>query len=223
MIRAIYVVVEGQTEGEFVKSLMRPYFADRHNFYDVQPILMTTSPGHRGGDVSFARYQKNIALKLKERNDALITSLIDFYRLSSDFPKHVEASKFSQVEDRVAFLENACSEVIISKQFVPYIQLYEFEALLFTSIQGFKYLGTLSKSQREAIRSVIDQFHNPELINEGQQTAPSKRLATIIPGYQKVLYGNMIALENGFATILNKCPRFRAWIELLGSKIQRDG
>ncbi len=223
MIRAIYVVVEGQTEGEFVKSLMRPHFADRHNFYDVQPIPMTTSPGHRGGDVSFARYQQNISLKLKERSDALITSLIDFYRLSSDFPKYEDAKRHSRVEDRAAFLESACSEVITSKHFVPYIQLHEFEALLLSSIHGFEYLGILSESQKEAIQSVVNQFHNPELINEGQQTAPSKRLANIIPGYQKVLYGNMIALENGFPAILNKCPRFRAWIKLLESKIQHDG
>ena len=223
MIRAIYIIVEGQTEGEFVKSLIRPYFANKHKFYDVQPILMTTSSGHRGGSVSFARYQNNIALKLKERSGALVTSLIDFYRLSSDFPKYEKARRYIQAEDRVAFLERACSEVIISERFIPYIQLHEFEALLFTSLSGFEYLGALSDSQKEAVQAIVNQFPNPELINEGQQTAPSKRLAAIIPGYQKVLYGNMIALENGFQTILDKCPRFGAWIKLLEVKVQRNG
>ena len=79
----------------------------------------------------------------------------------------------------------------------------------------------LSDQQLASIQAVIDQFGNPKLINEGQHTAPSKRLATIIPSYQKVLYGNMIALENGFQTVLNKCPRFRAWIATLEEKMKR--
>ena len=61
------------------------------------------------------------------------------------------------------------------------------------------------------------------MINEGRATAPSKRLERLIPGYEKVLYGSMIALENGFQVILDKCPRFQNWIQLLEDKIHSHG
>ena len=65
------------------------------------------------------------------------------------------------------------------------------------------------------IQGIIDSFENPEEINSGRDTAPSKRLIRIIPEYDKVLYGNILALEIGLQCILDKCPRFKAWIELL--------
>lgn len=222
VIRAIYIVVEGDTEEEFVNSLLQPHFASIHRFYDVRAIKLATSSGHKGGDLSFARYQHNVALLLNQESDVVVTSLIDFYQLRTDFPSYNEAKKQNRPEDQVAMLENACNSTMNNDRFIPYIQLHEFEALVFSARRGFDQLG-LSARQLAEINKILTQFPNPELINEGQQTAPSKRLAAIIPGYQKVLYGNMIALENGFQTILSKCPRFNAWIKLLESKIQRDG
>lgn len=65
------------------------------------------------------------------------------------------------------------------------------------------------------IKAIIDAFDNPEDINSSPETAPSKRLMRIIPGYDKVLFGNIIALENGLSLVLEKCPRFRTWIDTL--------
>ena len=43
-----------------------------------------------------------------------------------------------------------------------------------------------------------------------------KKLADFIKeDYDKVLEGNLIALEIGFSKIMEKCTRFRAWIEKL--------
>lgn len=33
--------------------------------------------------------------------------------------------------------------------------------------------------------------------------------------YEKVFEGNMIALEVGITTMLEKCPRFKNWVEQL--------
>lgn len=38
MIRAIYIICEGQTEEEFVNGILRHYFYS-HQIYDVRPIL----------------------------------------------------------------------------------------------------------------------------------------------------------------------------------------
>jgi hypothetical protein len=37
----------------------------------------------------------------------------------------------------------------------------------------------------------------------------------IMDNYEKVFDGNMIALEIGIATILEKCPRFKQWVDIL--------
>ncbi|HOV14336.1 MAG TPA: DUF4276 family protein [Spirochaetota bacterium] len=52
-------------------------------------------------------------------------------------------------------------------------------------------------------------------INDGLETAPSKRLEKIISNYQKVFYGAIICQEIGIETIINKCPRFGEWIDKL--------
>ena len=53
------------------------------------------------------------------------------------------------------------------------------------------------------------------IIQEYKKGAPSKRILRIVPEYDKVMFGNIIALEIGITTILEKCPRFRAWTETL--------
>jgi len=77
---------------------------------------------------------------------------------------------------------------------------------------------SIASTKRYTIKQVIEQFPNPEEINSHPKTAPSKRLLEIIPDYQKVIDGNTIAMEIGIETLLQKCPRFRAWIESLISK-----
>ncbi|MFN7119704.1 MAG: DUF4276 family protein [Saprospiraceae bacterium] len=215
MIRAIYIIVEGETEEEFVNSLIQPYLYTR-GIADVRAIKLSTSPGHKGGDLKFARYKRNVENLLKREQDILVTSLIDFYKLRTDFPDYNEAQAIRNVAERVAFLESACKEKIGNARFVPYIQLHEFEGLLFTDQRAFDILfPNLPPTQRNELIKIINEYPNPELIDEGTETAPSKRLQKLIPGYEKPLFGPMIALENGIESMLQKCPRFNEWIHLL--------
>ena len=113
-------------------------------------------------------------------------------------------------------LEAALSSDIADPRFLPYLQLHEFAALLFTDIRGFKDVAEFSSTQPKVILSkiqyILDTYNNPEDINQGTTTAPSKRLISIIPNYEKILFGYWIAEENGLSSILNKCPRFSAWV-----------
>ncbi len=77
MIRAIYIICEGQAEEEFVNNVLRPYF-NTFQIFDVRPILMTTSKGHRGGDIKFDRLFHNINKLLIREADVLVTTFIDF-------------------------------------------------------------------------------------------------------------------------------------------------
>jgi hypothetical protein len=146
----------------------------------------------------------------------LVTSLIDFYRLRNDFPNYEESKALTTIEQRVELIEKGCSKDINDTRFLPYIQLHEFEGLLFSAPNGFNELfPELPPKNLQELNNTVNLFPNPEMINEGPDSAPSKRLERLIPNYRKPLYGNMIALENGFSSIMEKCPRFRNWIDTL--------
>jgi len=216
-MKRVYIIVEGQTEEEFVNSTLRNYLL-RFQITDVRPIMIETSPGHKGGDLKYARYKKNIEILLKSQPDIVVTSLIDFFRLKTDFPKYKEASKIVDKTARVSFLENSIKEQITSRFFLPYIQLHEFEGLLFTDIRGFDYLMDLPEPKRVEIINIISGYPNPETINDGADTAPSKRIIKLIPEYRKNLHGPIIAEENGIQKIIDKCPRFKKWVESIIEK-----
>ena len=110
-------------------------------------------------------------------------------------------------------MERCIKDDIKDVRFIPYIQLHEFEALLFASNEGFN--SFFDEIQKEKAQQIINSYDNPEDINTTPEGAPSKRILAIKEDYDKVLEGNLIALEIGFSKIMEKCTRFRAWIEKL--------
>lgn len=216
MSTLLNILVEGQTEKEFVTNLIYPYLF-KNGISNVRTITIETSPGFKGGDVRYeARYKPNILRILRGREDLIVTSLIDYYRLRDDFPNYEESRKLPKSEQRVAFIEQGCYEDINDQRFIPYIQLHEIEGLLFSASNGFKELfPELPAANKRELLETVEKYPNPELINDRPGFAPSNRLQRLIPDYRKPLYGSMIALENGFHVIMEKCPRFRSWVETL--------
>jgi len=220
-MRALKILVEGPTELGFVNNSICPYF-NNLGIYNIRPITIETRPGFKGGDVRYeARYKANILRLLRETDDMVVTSLIDYYRLRTDFPNYQEAQQQPTPEQKVSLIEQGCADDIADARFIPYIQLHEFEGLLFTSMRGFQeYFPNLPGANLRELQHIINAYPNPELINDQPNTAPSKRLDQLIPDYRKPLHGNIIALENGFDNILNRCPRFNTWIETLVERMQ---
>lgn len=221
MMRGIYILCEGPSEEEFVNNIMRSHF-QRFEIYDVRPILMSTSKGHKGGDIKYDRLKYNIDRLLRRENDIIVTTFIDFFRLRTDFPMYSEAQLQNDKVRRVELLEQALLEAIDSSRFVPYIQLHEFEGLLFAAIDGFDYLTDVSENNLRILREAVFEKENPELLNDGELTAPSKRLERLIPGFDrnKPFYGGIITDVNTIEPVLERCVRFRAWVELLISKMK---
>ena len=215
MKKVLNIIVEGPTERDFVTQCMLPFFADR-NIHNIRPIGIETSPGNKGGDVRYkGRFKPLVRTILRGQEDMIVTSLIDFYKLRSDFPKYEEAQKTVDKIQRVSFLEQACFEDIQDERFIPYIQLHEFESLLFTKWDGFADFQ-ISEGNKRKIQKVINDFSNPEMINDRPEFSPSNRLKSLItPKYEKPFHGNYIALTNGFDAIMEKCPRFNQWVEIL--------
>lgn len=211
-MREIIIIVEGQTEEEFVNSSLKHHLVGI-GAPTVTPILLETSPGFYGGDMSYKRYRDNAVNLLASNPNAVVTSLIDFYQLSNDFPNYLAGTALPDKNQVVNFLEAEVASDIANPLFLPYIQLHEFEGLLFTEIRGFDYLPNLSAASRLEIENILHMYPNPELINDGVLTAPSKRLKSLINRYKKTFHGPVIALENGIQPILAKCPRFKEWVD----------
>jgi hypothetical protein len=211
----VIILVEGPTEETFVKEVLRPYL-QKHNVW-VTPTIINSKidkyvTNYKGGSVTFGKAQRDLQRLLKD-NSIYVTTFFDFYRLGTDFPQQKEMPINVDIYDRLTFLENAFEKGINHPRFKAYIQPYEFEALLFADINGFQNNFSDEPKFIDAINRIIQAFPNPEEINNGATTAPSKRIESLKPNYEKIFHGNMIALDNGIEVLILKCPHFAAWIQ----------
>ena len=215
-MRTVFIMVEGPSEEEFVNNSIAPYLAEK-GIINAVPIGLETSPGFYGGDVKYKRYKSNAEKLLVSDPAAIVTSLIDFYELRSDFPGYTDALAMPSRLDRVEHIEQEISTDINNGRLVPYIQLHEFEALLFSDIRGFQNWFPLHVTH---FQYIINHFANPELINDDPENTPSARIKRIAGKrkYNKRLHGALIALDIGMPAILLKCPRFRTWIDTIVTK-----
>lgn len=71
-----------------------------------------------------------------------------------------------------------------------------------------KFIDT--NKQKKEIEKIIQQFPNPEHINNNPSTAPSKRLKKIM-NYSKSVDSEIIFDNLPVEEIINKCPRFAKW------------
>jgi hypothetical protein len=116
---------------------------------------------------------------------------------------------------RVALIEKRIKEDIRDERLVPYVQLHEFEALVFADLSKVctEYIGM--ERQVDDLQRLVACFENPELIDGGRETAPSKRILKVIPRYNKANAGVMIVKNIGIETLKLRCRHFAAWISRL--------
>jgi hypothetical protein len=209
----MYLLVEGQTEEAFVRELLQPRFANIGLY--LYPILLLTSAGHRGGMVSYAKTRPQIERLCKQHAGAYVSTMFDLYALPRDFPGRAAADYPAGANGvaKAAFLEARLAADITHRNFIPNLVVHEFEALLFAQPERFDtwtdddgIVAALQAIRRDAA---------PEDINELPHTAPSKRILTAMPAYQKTLHGPLIAIDIGLDTMRAQCPHFDAWLRRL--------
>lgn len=220
-MKRLLIVVEGDTEKEFIDKVLGP-FLNAKGLLSVNCFKIK----HTKGGLTKYQHLKTDLINCVYESNVLVTTLIDFYALPKDFPKYEDARKIVNKADRLAFIEKAIVEdleTLKGKEFsnlLPYIQLHEFEALVFSSIDAIAALYNRSEAKFNELEQIIAAHPNPEDINDSPLTAPSKRLINdqLIKGYNKVTDGIMIIEEAGIDIILGKCPRFKRWVETLIEK-----
>lgn len=194
MVR-IGISVEGPTEERFVKAVLAPYLAAKDIY--ITPISM-------GGDVNVDKVKSE--LKKIGNSFDFVTTLYDFY----GFKKKLGGENKESLENRI---KEAVHDGVKPK-LVPYVQMYEFEGILFSCPEAMER-GLNESGVKEWCNDVLDNFAgNPEAINDSVETAPSKRLQKHT-GYRKTTHGPNIAKEIGIDKIREVCAGFNEWLTKL--------
>lgn len=216
----LFFVVEGHTEEDFVNQILIEHLA--YAGIMVRGVVKVGSGRVKGGMVSYARLRDHLEKLLKQHQNVYFTTLIDVFRIPTDFPEFQMANKISDPVSRALRLEQAMLEDVIARTgtrfFVPYVQLHEFEALLWTDpIALDSSLVTLgAASKLTELQDVIADYETPEHINNKPETAPSKRLEQLYgDAYNKKLIGPLVTKNIGLERLREACPRFGAWVTKL--------
>ncbi|MCU0503447.1 MAG: DUF4276 family protein [Anaerolineae bacterium] len=219
----LYLFAEGQTEQTFADTVLKPYLANL-GLYLQPPVLIAHARKkgrvHRGGGRKYVPMKNDILERLAQEKgrDVFFTTMIDLYAIPAEFPGLVAAQTLRHMPyKRVEALEQAFANDIDDDRVVPYIQLHEYEAYLFSDPTCFRYFYDHHEKQIAELKTIADGKATPELINDGQHSAPSKRIIKELPDYEdaKPTIGPQMAELIGLDVIRGKCPHFAAWLAQL--------
>lgn len=212
-------VVEGQTEETFVRDVLAEHLAI-HGVYAAARCVETSRTRlkiFKGGMSTYARAKGDIGRWLKEDRNAFLTTMFDLYGLPEDFPNVAKASSLNDPHKKAQLIENGLAADIGDSRLIPYIQVHEFEALLFCSpaVTDAALGVPPAISRLKELQKIRGAFLTPEHIDEGATTAPSKRIVQLYTAYRKQVFGPLIANRTGLDTLRQECPHFHAWISRL--------
>jgi uncharacterized protein DUF4276 len=219
----LYLFAEGQTEQTFAHNVLRPHLAN-HGVYMQGAVLIAHAKKrgkvHRGGGRNYLAMKNDIQRFTKHdaNSDAFFTTMIDLYAIPAEFPGQEEAEKLRNIPpDRVRHLEDCFGRDVGDPRFIPHIQLHEFETYLFCRPEAFGYFYDNADRQIAKLKADAEAHGTPELIDDGQSTAPSKRIIAQFPDYEgaKVTIGAQVAQRIGARVIREKCPHFDQWLKRL--------
>ena len=137
-MKRIIIICEGQTEQSFCNDVLAPHF-NRLEIYLETPTIKKNG----GGIVPWQALKHQIEKHLAQDRSAKVTTFIDYYGLYAnlEYPRWDEAKIKTDKVERMDILEKGMKENIApnyQSQFIPYIQLHEFESLLFCDIDVYK-------------------------------------------------------------------------------------
>jgi hypothetical protein len=214
MIR-LHLVVEGQTEEAFVRDLLSLELA-YYSIIATAHSITTSKKGrltHRGGFLQYAHMRKDLELWMKQdrNSDARFSTMIDLYRMPCDFPGFDESRGISDPLARARFLENKLAADLSDPRFLPYIQVHEFEALLFSDPSAFSVVFPDAAAEIAQLVRVAESAVSPEHIDDGPNTSPAKQIETLLPSFSKTVHAPVVASHIGLGQMRQRCKHFDEW------------
>ena len=214
------ITTEGSTELRFVKDVLFKHLLPYHIYCDHRSVLTSKEYHKRGGITNYVKAKRDIQQWINSENssDRRFTTMFDYYALPNDFPGYFEAQKLTNPYDKVKCIEESFAKDIDDCRFIPYIQLHEFEALIFSDLDVLLFEYEDKNKEIRNLKSLLSQSpynNNPELINDKKETSPSHRIIAQIPEYQKVSSGSLITDLIPIDVIRLKCSHFNEWLTKL--------
>lgn len=223
-MRPVYALVEGQSEEQFVKTVLNAHFKVLGLFIVPHAVVTKktkTGTTFSGGVTSFGKFKNDMDRLLGEAGRSPVTTMLDYYRLPADFPGMNTRPNLKAI-DRVLHIESEIHQYFGSpRNFLPYLSMHEFEALLFSSPDELpRALTQLENTTKFA--QIRSGFSTPEEINERPDLAPSKRIKAMFPGYGKALHGPMVSKRIEIERLRAECPHFNYWVSALEKFARRS-
>ena len=212
----VRVLVEGQTEQAFIRDILKPYF-DLRRIY-LHAVMLR----RQGGITRYAKAKDVIVSSLKEDAALICTTMVDFYGMPADWPGRNPANHCQSYAEKAEIVEDSILEDIAGSlgnsfnthRLMPYVQMHEFEALLFSSpVKLAESLG--DKKLSSTFLTIRNKFSNPEEIDDHYDTCPSRRIEGVFEGFKKTINGITAASRIGLEKMRQECPHFNEWIAKL--------
>jgi len=210
-MKNVYILCEGQTEEAFIKQILYPYFLQLQIV--VYPIIVATrrdsDKKYKGGVSSYGKIRNELLHLCGKHPHETITTMFDYYGLPDDTPG-IHNSNKSRTE-KIAIIEDAVNQDINKPNCYFNLVVHEFESLLFVKPTVF---NAITDDQGVAIiQKIKNDFSSPEDINNSPTTAPSKRIYSVVPHYNKVQHGIRLLKHIELEDIIVSCPHFADWIQ----------
>jgi hypothetical protein len=222
-MRYLHILCEGQTEEAVARDVMAPYF-DPLSVQVSYSIYKTKrpagGPAFKGGLSRWPKLERELRLLLRNSSTTVLTTMLDYYAFPADAPGMADRPTGSPY-DRARHVETAMAKAIGSARFLPNLVLHEIEAWVLAACGE---LGDLMGDPLPAgeLARVVQQQAGPELVNDGPDTAPSKRITRAYPGYRKPADGPLVIADAGLDAIRCRCPHADSWLREIEARLRAD-
>ncbi|MDR1527442.1 MAG: DUF4276 family protein [Dysgonamonadaceae bacterium] len=220
----LHVLCEGQTEDRFANNVLKAYLKNYNIIVKTTILVTNKKKNSKGGMLSYTQVKNDLKLLFKQHakktsETHYYTTMFDLYALPDDFPGYSETKKIFDCYRKVEKLEQRFANEINLHPFIPYIQLHEFEALVFCGLEHLLIDYPDMEKQVKNLQEIVLQYaNNPEKINDNPETAPSKRIIKEFESkhhYNKPKSGVFVTDKVSIEGLKSKCPHFKEWIEKL--------
>lgn len=219
-MRHLHILCEGQTEEMIASDVLEPHFSSA-DAYVTWSVLTTKRPAggaaFKGGVSTWLKLQRELRLLLHDSSTTLLTTLLDYYAFPAEAPGMADRPQGSP-HDRVRQVESALAKAVDDSRFIPHLVLHETETWV---LADCRRLGEVMGDPGPAaeLQKVVHLESGPELVNDGVDTAPSKRIMSAYPQYAKTIDGPLVIAEAGLGAIRSTCPHADDWLRELETRL----
>lgn len=217
----LHILCEGKSELVFASYVLSPYLIMKEIQVIPQALITNKRLNAKGGMISFSHAMRDLENMMRQFNDGeknrrLFTTMFDLYALPNDFPGYEQSLRYKDY-GQVEILERGFSAFVNKQNFIPYIQLHEFEALVLCNVPELVNMYPDAEKKLKQLETlIVDDYNgNTELVDNGPSTAPSKRIIQALDGkyrYDKPQGGKLTTSSLGIPALRTRCRHFNDWL-----------